>query len=185
MRLDRLAEEEGEAIQVEWRSFLLRPFPEARTREAFVAYTESWRRPAAMEPEAQLTPWSSGSAPPSHSVPAAVAAKVASGMGVGAWARYHRALFRAYFSENRTISEPAVLVAVAAEVGLDAERFGAELAERRPELEAQVFAEHNRAIEAGITAVPAVVVGHTYLMSGAVEVEEYRRLIDRHRIEVG
>ncbi len=50
MRLRRLQQEFGEALSIEWRSFLLRPRPDpSRTLEKFRAYTRSWLRPAADE----------------------------------------------------------------------------------------------------------------------------------------
>ena len=50
MRLDQLEERMGDAISVEWRSFLLRPEPKTPDQEKFVEYTRSWLRPAEMEP---------------------------------------------------------------------------------------------------------------------------------------
>ena len=47
VRLQRIEEEFGDAVQVEWRSYLLRPNPVARRDlERFRAYTQSWLRPA-------------------------------------------------------------------------------------------------------------------------------------------
>lgn len=75
-----------------------------------------------------------------------------------------RALFAAYFSEGRDPSDHAVLVAAAAEAGLDPEAARAVLASGR-------FAEEVRSAEQlwlsrGINSVPAVVIDERYLISG-------------------
>ena len=47
-----MEEEFGDSLEIEWRSFLLRPRPrEKRNLASFARYTESWLRPAA-EPDA-------------------------------------------------------------------------------------------------------------------------------------
>ena len=122
MRLDQLAAEVGDRVEIEWRSFLLRPRPEERTVEAFREYTTSWSRPAAMEPAARFRVWEGGE-PPSHSLPSAIGGKVAESFGSEAFDRFHHRLLEAYFAENRTISDPEVLAAVAGEAGLDARAF--------------------------------------------------------------
>src|SRR5262249_21906184 len=46
-RLHRLREEFGDQVELEWRSYLLRPHPDrAPTLEQFRTYTQSWARPA-------------------------------------------------------------------------------------------------------------------------------------------
>ena len=45
----------GDAIDVQWKSFLLVPEPKIRSLEKFTRYTESWQRPADMEPAAKFT----------------------------------------------------------------------------------------------------------------------------------
>ena len=181
MRLEKLTQEYGDEVQVVWRSFLLRPEPEERDVEKFRAYTESWRRPAALEPDATFRPWSSTNAPPSHSLPAAVAAKVAGTFGEDAFRRYHRAVMTAYFAENRTVSDSAVLSDVAAEAGLDHEDFVERLRRLARPFSEKVIEEHNVAVEAGIQAVPAAVVDRTYLVLGAVDLDEYRGVIAKTR----
>ncbi|MDG2113919.1 MAG: hypothetical protein P8N02_15055, partial [Actinomycetota bacterium] len=77
MRLDELARREGDDISIEWKSFLLRPAPEERSREDFADYTTKWERPAGLEPKTDFRfPWS-GDEPPESSLPSAVAGKVA------------------------------------------------------------------------------------------------------------
>lgn len=169
----------GDAITIEWRAFLLRPEREQRPLEKFRSYTESWRRPASLEPRCEFRVWATDDAPPSHSVPAAVAAKVARRFGDGPAARYHDALLRAYFAENRTVSERAVLVDVAAAAGIDGPAFDAALTEHGDEAQREVFRDYHEAVELGIYAVPAVVVDGRFLVSGAVAVDDYERVVER------
>lgn len=184
MRLEQLAELEGDGIDIEWRSFLLRPEPEERDVDRFVEYTKSWERPASLEPEAKFnTPWSAEHAPPSHSMPAAIAGKVAATFGEGPSGAYHRALLDAYFVENRTVSDRDVLLDIAADVGIDRDEFARRFDDQRVELARLVIDDHNDAIEAGITGVPAVVVDGRYLVTGAVDVEHYRRVLAHVREE--
>ena len=46
VRLDHIVDEYRDAVDVGWRSFLLRPTPAPRSLERFRAYTQSWLRPA-------------------------------------------------------------------------------------------------------------------------------------------
>lgn len=183
MRLDRLQERLGDGITLEWKAFLLRPEPEARTLDQFRRYTESWRRPAAMEPACGFHVWSGDAAPPTSSVGPAVAARVARQLGTDAAARYERAVFQAYFVENRTVSDRRVLVEIAADIGLDPAGFDAALTDHGQDAQAAVFAEYHEAIELGIYAVPAVVIDGRRLVQGAVEVDDYVRVIDALRTQ--
>jgi predicted DsbA family dithiol-disulfide isomerase len=169
----------GGQIAIEWKSFMLRPAPEKRQREKFVTYTESWLRPAALEPQATFRVWASESNPPSHSLPALVAGKLAEQHGPDAAEAYHRALLVAYFSDNRTISDVDVQVDLASGIGLDGAEFATQLAEQRSGLAALVVDDHNQAIEIGITAVPTVVMGGALAVPGAQDVETYERLVLR------
>lgn len=183
MRLDAIVEEYGDQVELTWRSFMLRPEPEERSVEKFTAYTNSWERPGSMEPAVTFQPWSTDNAPPSHSMPSAVAGKVAARFGPEAYREFHHRAMKAYFTENRTISERSVLLDIAEEAGIDRDEF-----DRRWQAEAEVLfnevvAEHNEAIGAGINAVPSLVVGEKYLVAGAVDVADYRQVIERYRSE--
>ncbi|MBT5757333.1 MAG: hypothetical protein HOI41_20450, partial [Acidimicrobiaceae bacterium] len=90
MRVDELKRRMGDAIDVQWKSFLLVPEPKIRSLEKFSRYTESWQRPADMEPAAKFTtPWASGATPPSSSFPAQMAWKASAHFGDEAQQRYH------------------------------------------------------------------------------------------------
>jgi predicted DsbA family dithiol-disulfide isomerase len=176
-RLGRLAAEYGARLGLEWRSFLLRPRPEERTLDEFRAYTRSWLRPAAEEAIATFRVWATTEGPPTHSVPPHLAAKAAARLGPDAFARMHAALLDAYFAQNRDITRAGTLQAIWTEVGLPLADFD-RVAD--PALLDEVIAEHDAAVRAGITGVPAVMLaGGDTAMPGALPVETYRRWIER------
>lgn len=178
VRLDRLAAEYGDRLVLEWRSFLLRPRPEERTLDEFRAYTRSWLRPAAEEEAATFRVWATLDGPPTHSVPPHLAAKAAARHGRDAFERMHAALLRAYFADNRDITRAGTLQAIWTEVGLPLADFD-RMAD--PALVDEVIAEHNAAVRAGITGVPAVALAgaEETAMPGALPLATYRRWIDR------
>ena len=182
-RLEQLQAEFGTALELEWRSFLLRPRPEpGRDLERFMRYTQSWLRPAA-EPDAPVfRVWESSEGPPTHSVPAHLVAKAALALGPGAFAALHVRLLRAYFEQSRDISALPTLRAIWSEASLpevDFEAcFEADVLER-------TFAEHNEAVSLGITGVPALrVAGTDAFVTGAQPLETYRRWVERLRAGV-
>jgi predicted DsbA family dithiol-disulfide isomerase len=176
VRLEKIAEEFGDSCLVEWKSFLLRPYPEPRPLEEFRRYTESWSRPAAEPESGRFTVWSTEEAPPSHSVPPAIAAKAAARQGAEAFARYHRALMENYFHQNRNIAEPTHLVRIAREIGLDVAAFVEAL--RDPALGREVVDDHSRAVSMGINGVPTVIVDDRWKIPGAQPREIYRRIVE-------
>lgn len=178
-RLAALEREFGSSLVLNWKSFLLRPRPEpGRDLEKFRRYTESWRRAAAEEPAARFQVWSSDEGPPSHSVPAHMAAKAAAALGPDAFARIHSALLRAYFEQSRDISREGTLAALWRKAGLPEQEFART---RDPELLRRVIAEHDEAIELGAGGVPAVrLAGSDVAVTGAQPTESYRRWIQKN-----
>lgn len=87
------------------------------------------------------------------------------------------ALFRAYFTEGRNVSDPAVLVEAAVSVGLDAAaarevlESGSNAAETRKHL--------NFWVQNGVTGVPTMIFGGKYLLTGAQGAETYAEVIQR------
>ena len=128
MRLDDVKEHFGDRIAIEWKSFMLRSTDGIRrTREEFIAYTRNWVRLPEADARLEVTaPWASEDEHPSHSLPALAASKLAATYGLEAEEAFHRAMFKAYFSENRTISDKGVIAAIAGECGLDPTVFAAE-----------------------------------------------------------
>jgi predicted DsbA family dithiol-disulfide isomerase len=173
-----MEEEFGDALEIEWRSFLLRPRPgEKRDLERFVRYTQSWLRPAA-EPDApSFRVWASGDGPPSHSVPPHLVAKAAASLGDDSFRAVHHGLLRAYFSESRDITATATLRAIWREAGLPESEF--ERSED-PALLKETLEQHGEAVEKGVTGVPATAVaGSDVHILGAHSVDLYRRWIRR------
>jgi len=180
VRVDELQRRMGDAIAVRWKSFLLRTEPKTTSLEKFTAYTESWKRPADLEPEAKFTtPWASGATPPSSSFPAQMAWKASAHFGDEAQQRYHHALLDAYFVQNRDISSGPELAQIAHECDIDQAAFVEVFTEQHDSLRDAVAAEHNDAIGRGITGVPSVVVNENFPIQGAQDVETYERWITR------
>lgn len=177
MRLERLKEELGDRIEIEWKAFLLRPQPMNYSLEDFRRYTESWLRPASQPESATFSVWSTEEPPPSHSVPPAVALKAVKRIAPEAFDRFHRALMENYFTKNRNITRPENLARIATECGLDGQRIVELLSDE--DLIREVASEHNEAIERGITAVPTVLIDDEWPVVGAQDRDTYRQLIER------
>ncbi|MBP3982840.1 DsbA family oxidoreductase [Pseudoxanthomonas helianthi] len=85
------------------------------------------------------------------------------------------ALLRAYFSEGKNVSDRDTLVAVAAGVGLDAERA-------RTVLDADEYATEVREAEQffmrnGINGVPAIIIERKHLISGGQSPEVFEQAL--------
>ncbi|WP_238367315.1 DsbA family oxidoreductase [Mesobacterium pallidum] len=85
------------------------------------------------------------------------------------------ALFRAYFTENRDVSDLSVLAELAEECGLD----GAEAQEvlARGERAADVRAMQQFWLAKGIDSAPSLVFQQKYLVTGAQGIEGYTELL--------
>ncbi len=181
-RLKIVEAENAGAVELVWRSYLLRPRPEeGRDLPKFVRYTQGWLRPAA-EPDApHFQPWESGEGPPTHSIPPHVVARAARRRGEAAGRALHERILRAYFEENRDISSEAVLRALWAEAGLPPEDFAAC---GDPSLLRETIDDHNEAVELGMTGVPAVrVSGSDAFLMGAQPLDVYRRWVAKLRAQ--
>lgn len=182
MRLAKLESDYDGKIELDWRAFLLQPEPRPKPLESFIRYTERWVRtggPADTAPECGFRPWADDDdAPPTHSVPPAIAGKIARSYGASVFGRFHIATMRAYFAEHRTISDPEVLADIAGEVRLPRDEFRARLRTEGGELAAAVLAEHHLGRDLDVHAVPSVVV-NGFPIPGAQDLDVYRRMIDR------
>jgi predicted DsbA family dithiol-disulfide isomerase len=99
----------------------------------------------------------------------------AEGAGEGKQAALKKALLTAYFTEGENPSDSALLVRVAASVGLDATRAQAIL-------DGDEFAEEVRAQErfyqqAGINSVPAIILNDQHLISGGQPPEVFEQAL--------
>lgn len=180
MRLDDLKDQLGDKIRIEWKSFMLRPSEQGRkSRQEFLEYSKLWAPMRDLDPRLSVTsPWGTENSHPSHSLPALAASKLIRAFGEEIEDDFHHGMFKAYFLENRTISDLDVITAVAVEAGADEARFSAGFATQRQDLDNQVIADHNEAIQHGISAVPTVIVNNEVAISGAQETDTYIRVID-------
>ena len=88
-----------------------------------------------------------------------------------------QAMFSAYFTEQRDLSDIDVLVDIASKVGLDAAEAKAVLADQR-------YAEDVRKLESfwvqqGIRGVPAMVFDRKHLVTGAQGTENYTSILNQ------
>lgn len=91
------------------------------------------------------------------------------------------ALFEAYFSDGRDVSDADVLTHVAQSVGLDAAETSAVLAS---ETHAQSVRDKQQFwTDRGISGVPAMVFGGNYLLTGAQGIPTYADLLRRVHAE--
>ena len=86
-----------------------------------------------------------------------------------------QALFAAYFSEQRDVSDAAVLIDVAEKAGLDATEARAVLDGQR--YAAEVRQQENVWIQNNIRGVPAIIFDNKHLVTGAQGVENYTRIL--------
>lgn len=178
VRLHRLDDAFGDRLTIEWRSYLLRPVArEGRSLERFRDYTRSWERPAAQGDGGEFQVWSSEVGPPSHSVPAHQLAKAAARVSPEAFRAMHQRLMRAYFTENRDISEVDTQRTLWRELALPEHAFEAR---DDPTILEAIHAEHQAARQAGASGVPAVQLeGNDAIVEGAHEYPLYERWVTR------
>lgn len=93
----------------------------------------------------------------------------------GKRAEMNERVFRAYFIEGAAVGDPAVLQALAVEVGLDGDEVAALLAGDR--FAAEIRSEEREARELGITGVPFFVIDRKLGVSGAQPAEVLRDAI--------
>lgn len=87
------------------------------------------------------------------------------------------ALFRAYFTDGRDLSDRTTLAAVAVEGGLDAKEVNELLAGERGAAEVRQWEQKGQRL--GITGVPFFVVNGTVAVSGAQPPEMFRAAIEQ------
>lgn len=181
-RLDRLVEEYRGRVEVEWRSYLLRPH-EKKNRDLarFKKYTETWLRPGAEPDAGAFRVWSSNEGPPTHSVPAHQVAKAAASVSPEAFRKIHARLMTAYFAENRDISSFSVLRSLWDAENLPSEAFEVSHSDEIREL---IFSEFEEARELGATGVPALRRSDNQaVVVGAHPESLYRRWIEKSLAE--
>ena len=106
-----------------------------------------------------------------------LSAKAAAQLGPAAFRAMHERLLHAYFAENRDITKGETLQALWAEAGLPPDEF-ARVGDEA--LLREVVAQHNEAVEIGVSGVPAVMmVGNDVPMMGAMSYDTYRKWVER------
>lgn len=88
-----------------------------------------------------------------------------------------QALFTAHFTDNRNISDNAVLADIAAQIGLDREEAIAVLKDQR--FAQQVRGSEQWAHEQGIQGVPAVIFNNRHLVTGAQGADNFKSILEQ------
>lgn len=87
-----------------------------------------------------------------------------------------QALFTAHFTNGRDLSDDAVLVDIAVEIGLDRAEAAVVLADQR--FAAEVREEQKFWTGQGISGVPAIVFDRQHLVTGAQGVDNYQNILN-------
>ncbi|OGL58607.1 MAG: hypothetical protein A3I72_09680 [Candidatus Tectomicrobia bacterium RIFCSPLOWO2_02_FULL_70_19] len=175
MRLKKIKEEYGEKVDIQYRVFMLRPEPDPGA--VFNEHRRAgWTRAGAGPDSGDFRLWEGKEKFPDCSLPSAEAGIAVRNQGPEAWERFHLGMLRAFFTENRNVSDKAVVLDVA-------EKCGADVPLVRDALESgtyrqQAHAEYTQAVQQGITGIPSVVVNDEAVLVGAVPIEQYRHVID-------
>ena len=178
--LDELAAEYGDALQIAWRAFELRPEPEPTLDPDGEYLRTTWARAVYPMAEARGLPLRLPPVQP-RSAPVHAADYEARRQGRGDAMR--RALFSAFFEQGRDIGDVDVLVDIATAAGVDASalRNAIELGLHADALRA----DREDAVELGIQGVPALLIRRAgddadqgILVSGAQPLDVVRRAID-------
>ena len=190
-----LGELEGEiAAEIRWRPFELNPDMPQQGEEQEAHLQRKYRRPAeegarirgqmktiAEGAGVSLSWEGEGEAPPAmmwntrecHKLLAFALEQA----GAAAQTQLKLALFAAHFNQRRNLSDRAVLLDIAAGVGLHREAAKAALDD--PELEARVVSEEQQAGDLNITGVPAMIVNNRFMIPGAQAPEVYVNALRR------
>jgi predicted DsbA family dithiol-disulfide isomerase len=135
--------------------------------------------PASQEPGLAFSLWSTDARPPTHSAPALAAYQVVAHTEPEKADDFRRAVFAAYFTENRTISDSSVLIAAARAVGVDDDVFAMTLRGHYGDYVQVVIDDHQAALRHGIDVPPAVVVAGEYLVKGPASYVKLRTLVEK------
>ena len=182
MRIEKLKTEHN--VQVEWVHFPLHPETPAEGRalaDLFAGRSAEQRKAMQASMKARMEAEGLPYGERTHTYNSRLSQEL------GKWAdtqpggeAFHDAMFRAYFVEARDISKPAVLLEIAAQVGLPVD--GArEVLEKRTFKHA-VDADWKLSREYGVTGVPTFVVGRRGVV-GAQPYEVLEALVKEARAE--
>ncbi|GAB5469551.1 MAG: DsbA family oxidoreductase [Rhodospirillales bacterium] len=102
---------------------------------------------------------------------------------LGAKHKLKMALFAAYFSQRRDVSDAETLVEIAADLGLDPEAAARVLRENR--YAGEVRDVERAWIDNGISGVPAMIFAGRHLVTGAQGVETYTKILQHLTLPEG
>ncbi len=178
MRLRSIEERFKDRIVIERRSFALRPSPDPTAKFKGTHRQHGWQRAAHLAaPDGVVFKMWERDDFPTWSIPALGAAKCASFQGKEAYDRMHYALFEAFFTKGKNISNRDEIIEVAREVGLDMDRFLADYASG--EGQKLAIEEYEEAINRYmVTAVPTVFLGQVRVV-GAVPLQDYLEVLEK------
>ena len=88
-----------------------------------------------------------------------------------------KALFNAYFTEQKNVSDDTVLLNAVEAAGLD--RTAAEAALNDPRYDAVVDAELAHWLDQNISGVPAFIVNGKYMIPGAQDADTFVRVLEK------
>lgn len=91
--------------------------------------------------------------------------------------RFHRALFKAYFTDLADISDPETLVNAAVSVGLEGPALSEALASGQ--YRQQVIDGINWSRSVGVTAIPTFVFDETYGIVGAQDYPVFQAMMEK------
>jgi predicted DsbA family dithiol-disulfide isomerase len=173
--LERIQSELGDDVQIDWRSFELRPEPEPTLDPNAEYLHRIWSQ--SVYPMAQERGMTMKLPPVQpRSRKAHEAAEFA--RDAGRLDAMNEALFKAFFEEGRDLADIDVLLEIGQSIGLDREELREALISGR--YVQRVLDDRHLAKQIGISGVPALVVsaGHqAYLVSGAQPYETVKDVI--------
>lgn len=177
-RLSVLRAEMGDALDLSYRAYAIRPEPEAVSPRDARVLARHYKR-VAKEPGGEgIVPdvWLSGD-PPASTLPPLVALEAARLQGLGRRDALLLSLREAAFRRGLNVSRRDVIIELAQRVGLDVERFVTAL--DAPATEQAVRAEHAEGHGRGVRGVPTLLVNGDARLTGARPLAEYRKIFRR------
>jgi len=177
VRLQRIQQEMGGRLSIEWKAFPLRPVPDPSVTFKGTYREEAWKRCAAMaEPDRVVfTMWSRDDYP-TWSLPALEAAKCVALQGEEAFRRLHLRLYEAFFTRGVNISVPEEVSQVVRESGADMTRFLADYESGKAR--DWVLHDYEEAVtREGVRAIPTIIGEGGQRVVGLVSAVEYRRML--------
>ena len=171
--LEKLQESHG--VTVSWKSYELRPKGSPPMPESYIARIKSMR-PQLVEMAKNHYGIDIKQGPFGiDSRPALIGQKFAEQFGLGE--PYHKAVFEAYWLDEKNIEDREILGAIAQEIGLVKEDFLASLDDA--DLEAEVDDDILLARQYELRGVPALIFEDKFYIPGAQPYEELVRVVEQ------